>query len=357
MVGWQQCQGKDKLFYLNIQDQNGLIGLNSASNPLLKIGFLSLGYNESEAAHLADRVETYREIGTAVPGGENDATLIAKHAPFENIAELYEVLTPPLPEIDRIADVFTIQNKTDSVTVSHAHRALRKQLEQHDTAQQFVASDDLPSEHAEVSFAEFKAGEPFGFLSRILLERSTGENSSPKILQKQTAFTSLDTLELQTMEPMRCPDLLKKLTEGTMMLKDGQKTSESDFIEFLRSRDVLSVRSAYRILAAIRSSPLPFDVVVTELGLLNEASLAEWLRTYFSVPQATFSVPFSPVAGLETYDLDFARTRAAIPIGLENDELLVAFANPLEKGLIETLSYYFQREIQIRIFLEKKFWR
>lgn len=138
------------------------------------------------------------------------------------------------------------------------------------------------------------------------------------------------------------------------MRKDGQKTSESDFVEFLRSRDVLSVESAYRILAAIRSSPLPFDVVVTELGLLNEANLAEWLRTYFSVPQAVFSVPFSPVAGLETYDLEFARTRAAIPIGLENDELLVAFANPLEKGLIETLSYYFQREIQIRVFPRKE---
>jgi general secretion pathway protein K len=214
MTGWQQCRGKDKVFYLNMQDQNGLIGLNSASNPLLKIGFLSLGYNEKEAAHFSDRVETYREIGAAVQGDENDATFIPKHAPFENIAELYEVLTPPLPEIGRIADVFTIQNKTDSVTVSHSHSALREQLERHDKAQQFVASDDLPSEHAEVSFAEFKAGEPYGFLSTVLLERSTRENGSPKILEKATAFTSMDTLRLETREPVQCPDLLKKLTEG-----------------------------------------------------------------------------------------------------------------------------------------------
>jgi general secretion pathway protein E len=139
-----------------------------------------------------------------------------------------------------------------------------------------------------------------------------------------------------------------------MMRKDGQKISESDFVEFLRSRDVLSAESSYRILAAIRSSPLPFDVVVTELGLLNEANLAEWLRTYFGVPQTMFSVPFSLMAGLEAYDLEFARTRAAIPIGLENDELLVALANPLEKGLIETLSYYFQKELQIRVFPRKE---
>lgn len=211
-TGWQQCRGRDRVFYLRIQDQNGLIGLNSASNPLLKIGFLSLGYNEKEAAHLADRVETYREI--AVLGAENDDTLSAKHAPFENIAELYEVITPPVPEIARLADVFTIQNKTDSVTVSHSHRALREQLERHDKAQQFVVSDDLPSEQAEVSFADFKAGEPFGFLSTVMLARSNGKNISPKILQKETAFTGLDTLGLEPADPMQCPDLLKKLTEG-----------------------------------------------------------------------------------------------------------------------------------------------
>ncbi len=139
-----------------------------------------------------------------------------------------------------------------------------------------------------------------------------------------------------------------------MMRAHGHSISETDFIEFLRGKGVLSVESAYRISAAIRSSPLPFDVVITELGLLTEASLAEWLRTYLGVPRVVFPAPFSMVPGLETYDLDFARTRGAIPIGLEEDELLVAFANPLEKGLLETLTYYFQREIQIRVFPRKE---
>lgn len=134
----------------------------------------------------------------------------------------------------------------------------------------------------------------------------------------------------------------------------NQKTSESDFVEFLRANGVLSVESTYRLIAAIRSSPLPFDVVVTELGLLTEISLAEWLRTYFGVPQTVLPVPFSLMPGLETYDLEFAKTRAAIPIGLENDVLLVAFANPLEKDLLETLGFYFQREIQIRVFPRKE---
>ena len=134
----------------------------------------------------------------------------------------------------------------------------------------------------------------------------------------------------------------------------NRKTSESDFVEFLRANGVLSVESTYRLLAAIRSSPLPFDVVVTELGLLTEISLAEWLRTYFGVPQTVLPAPVSLMPGLETYDLEFAKTRAAIPIGLEKDVLLVAFANPLEKDLLDTLGFYFQQEIQISVFPRKE---
>lgn len=212
-TGWQQCQGGDKVFYLRVQDQNGLIGLNSASNPLLTMGFRSLGYNETEAARFADRVEIYREIGPVGIGADSDATFIAKHAPFENIAELYDVLGPPFPEIERIAAVFTIQNKTDSVTVSHSSRSVREQLMRED-AQQFVVSGDLPSGYAEISFAETKAGEPFGFLSTVMLARSTEDNISPRILQKGTAFVSLNTLGLEPVGSMQCPELLKRLTEG-----------------------------------------------------------------------------------------------------------------------------------------------
>ncbi|WP_060637401.1 hypothetical protein [Rhizobium sp. Root483D2] len=214
LTGWQQCMGDGKVFYLHIQDQNGLIGLNSASNALLKIGFLSLGYIESDATRFADRIEIYREIGSDEPGTDKDAAFIVKHAPFENIAELYDVLTPPLPDLGKIARIFTIQNKTDTVTIAHSPPALRRQLERHDQALQFAAAGNLPSGHAEISFAEFKAGEPSGFLSTVMLASATGDGASPNILQKETVFTSLSTLDLDPMAPMPCPDLLKRLTEG-----------------------------------------------------------------------------------------------------------------------------------------------
>ncbi len=213
-AGWQRCKVKDREFYLHIQDQNGLIGLNSASNSLLRIGFRSLSYNEAEATRFAERVEAFREIGPVGKGGEIDATFKAKHAPFEHVSELYDVLTPPVPEIERIARVFTIFNKTDSVTVSNSSRIVREQLEAREEAQQFVVSGDLSSGYVEISFAVFKAGEPFGFLSTVILARSTEDNNSPIILQKETAFTNLNTLGIEPLASMQCPEILKRLTEG-----------------------------------------------------------------------------------------------------------------------------------------------
>lgn len=212
--GWRRCEVKDKVFYLRIQDQNGLIDLNSASSPLLTIGFQSLGQSEVDAALFAARVEAYREIGGVEKSPDSDPTFVAKHAPFENIAELYDILTPSGPEIDRVAAVFTIYNKTDSVTVSHSTRALREQLKLRENEQQFAVPGELPSGHAEISFAEFRTGEPFGFLSKIMMSRSNEPGASAKIMQRETTFAGLDTLGLERQEPTQCPAFLRKVTES-----------------------------------------------------------------------------------------------------------------------------------------------
>jgi len=212
--GWQRCEAKDKIFYLRIQDQNGLIDLNSASNPLLRIGFRALGYSEVDATHFANRVEEYREIGSVEQSADSDPTFVAKHAPFENIAELYDILAPSGPEIDRVTAVFTIYNKTDSVTVLHSSRALREQLKLRENEQQFAAPGELPSGHVEISFAEFRAVEPFGFLSKIMMARSNEPGAPAKIMQRDITFAGLDTLGLERLEPMQCPEILRRVTES-----------------------------------------------------------------------------------------------------------------------------------------------
>lgn len=213
-IEWQRCEARNKAFYLRIQDQNGLIDLNSASNPLLQMGFQSLGQADVDAAHFATRVEAYREFGGGGEDASRDPTFVAKHAPFENLVELYDVLAPSVPEIDRLAAIFTIYNKTDAVTVAHSNGLLREQLRRQENSQQFTVPGELSSGYVEISFAEFRRGEPFGFLSKIMMARSTEPGTPPTILQRDITFADLDILGLERRNPMPCPAFLRRMIES-----------------------------------------------------------------------------------------------------------------------------------------------
>ncbi len=130
--------------------------------------------------------------------------------------------------------------------------------------------------------------------------------------------------------------------------------SESAFVDYLRNNGVLSMESTQRIFSARRTSSLPVDIVMTELGLMTEDGLTDWIRVYLNLPKISLDDPFFLPEGFEDYDLEFAKARAVIPIGIEEDEILIAFANPLEKGLLEMLAYYFDRDIRIRVLPRKQ---
>jgi general secretion pathway protein K len=211
--GWQRCEKKDEIFYFHIQDQSGLIGLNSASNPLLKNGFLALGYNDTDATRFAERVEMFRERGSLGATVNSYPSFFPKHAPFEHIVELYDVLGTPAPELERLADVFTVYNRTDSVTVSHSSGPLRKQMERRDN-EQFVQTGDLPSGNAEIVFAHFQRGEPYGFVSRIMMTRPAEADHGGRMLQKDISFSSLESLGPDIAAAGACSQVLARLTEG-----------------------------------------------------------------------------------------------------------------------------------------------
>ncbi len=211
--GWQRCERKDEIFYLHIQDQSGLIGLNSASNPLLKNGFLALGYDDADAARFAERVEIFRERGSLGATVNSDPSFFPKHAPFEHIVELYDVLGTPAPELERLADVFTVQNRTDSVTVSHASGTLKRQMERRDN-EQFVQTGDLPSGNAEIVFAHFRRGDPYGFVSRIMMTRPNEPGAAARMLQKDISFANLESLGADVNGARACSEVLARLTEG-----------------------------------------------------------------------------------------------------------------------------------------------
>ncbi len=109
------------LFYRCL-GSGGLIDLNSASTPLLATGFAVLGYDGTQASRLAAGVEDYRALGSARPDENLSSALPLKHAPFDNIAELYDLIPDKDASSMRISEIFTVFNKTEAVVLSKGKR-------------------------------------------------------------------------------------------------------------------------------------------------------------------------------------------------------------------------------------------
>ncbi|WP_419183664.1 GspE/PulE family protein [Sinorhizobium meliloti] len=56
----------------------------------------------------------------------------------------------------------------------------------------------------------------------------------------------------------------------------------------------------------------------------------------------------------EGFDLAFARTHGAIPIGREGEDQMIAVANPLDGSAVTLLEYYFDAKLQIRVFSRRE---
>lgn len=116
---------------VSFQNHAGLIDLNAATAPLLKLGFRALGADTAAAAQLAALAESYRaadpannradDAGTAVVGG-------LKKAPFESTAELLDFRLPAGATADMLGNVFTVHTRIDALDERFASRPLRKAL-------------------------------------------------------------------------------------------------------------------------------------------------------------------------------------------------------------------------------------
>lgn len=129
-----------------------------------------------------------------------------------------------------------------------------------------------------------------------------------------------------------------------------ENESISAFITFLQDNGRWSEEAAQRVRAALRTSYLPFDVVVTELGISRDEDLAEWLSEYLEVPCVAMPETEALSESCEDFDLVFGRAHGVIPIGIEEAERVVALANPLDAAAVALLEYYFDVKLRIRVF-------
>ncbi|WP_275787009.1 hypothetical protein [Pararhizobium gei] len=205
---WQRCEQGDRVLYIHHQDQNGLIGLNSASGDLLRAGFVAMGYDDSQAQMLSLRAQHYRE--PEFSGEKPEADFDPKRAPFENLAEIGDFLPVGPVKGGPANAVFSVYNRTDSVSLAKAPPALKQQLLKPENAV-FLIEGASSSMFALVTLAEFKAGQSQGFQSRIMLDNSFEDGKIPKIVEKEIGFGDLMDLRVPNSGTIPCEAPVQQL--------------------------------------------------------------------------------------------------------------------------------------------------
>ncbi len=104
-----------------------------------------------------------------------------------------------------------------------------------------------------------------------------------------------------------------------------------------------------RFLAANENSGQPFDVIVTELGLVPEIALASRLAHFFQVPQLG-DQDFQIDADLiERLDLDFLKKSCLLPVILKDDTLLILLADPFDQSALSSVEFLLDESIRFSI--------
>lgn len=171
---WQRCETTRYVFYLDIQDQSGLVDLNSASPQLLQFGFRGLGLAEPDAAAAAAVVEQYRSPG-GYAGDVSGPPADLKHAPFEDVTELADIATAATIPMKEISRFFTVFNRTDTVALNHIDGRLRQTIEE-GRGSEFLVEGARSSSVSEVSVIRFRKGRSSGFMLRAMMRHAEGDN-------------------------------------------------------------------------------------------------------------------------------------------------------------------------------------
>ncbi len=126
-----RCQSDRYRIEARIQDQRGLIGINTAAPDLLAAGFEALGFSTGDSREMVEALVAYRTApptdGQRDDGGAQPPPLQPsadagdringglKQKPFEAIEELYDFNGFRGRPVRELAEVFSVQNTLDTI--------------------------------------------------------------------------------------------------------------------------------------------------------------------------------------------------------------------------------------------------
>ena len=105
-----------------------------------------------------------------------------------------------------------------------------------------------------------------------------------------------------------------------------------------------------------RESGDPIDQVLCKLGMIEEASLAQFLSTKFSLPRWRATDEFEESAEIvQNLNLYFCQARRILPLRHDGDTVVAAIVDPSDKVGAEGLRFCFQKPIKLSVITSTEF--
>lgn len=126
---------------------------------------------------------------------------------------------------------------------------------------------------------------------------------------------------------------------------DEQDELYGRFLAFCVETGHVSSEARMRVFNALKSSALPLDVIVTELGIISDTVLEDCLSCFCGVPPAVLEGPNGRLEPACEFDFAYATTAGLLPIAIDDNLVRIAAANPLDLNARAICEFYFDRTV------------
>jgi general secretion pathway protein E len=138
-------------------------------------------------------------------------------------------------------------------------------------------------------------------------------------------------------------------------LPAGEADLAEHFGPFLTDENIIAVPVLDRARRAARTTGERFDRVLTKLGLMSEAELAQALSRYLSIPLATAADVPAEAVRPDLIGPDFVRRNRVMPLSAGDGALSVGVTDPFNDEPLRALAYLTGLSVTARIFVPADF--
>jgi general secretion pathway protein E len=121
------------------------------------------------------------------------------------------------------------------------------------------------------------------------------------------------------------------------------------FLEYLETEALLDATAIQRLVAARRLTPHSIDALILELGLLPEVQLADTEARFLGLSRMRSGDLPESLMELPGIDAQFLLEKLLLPLGFNNETLVVATAKPFDREAIDGLSFFLGHPVELRI--------